>query len=412
MLKTKESNSKIPDYYLYKKESYLKYFVSLRELITLFQIIYFFVIFIFFSVPILIFVKRKKWGIGPKDVVKNVIYFKELLDNDAYTFHTSRYPFVSSVEQISGRELFEKLNYDFSCRNGFARIVFGPFFLLVAALRVKKFIFFSESSFTASKFRYFDYFILKTFKIKICTIFSGCDSRQREKHIEMSIELGFTSFCNKCKLDCNPLLSKLLNYFHEWGNTVIFNTKDQSGYNTKFIALDGFSSPIVDDSKFEYKFELDDNHVIILHAPSNMNFKGTAYFRDAINRLKSENYDFEYIEVIGKSNKTVLSELQRSHIVLNQLHALVPGHFGVEAMLTGNVVLSSVSHDWNEFISEDCPIIFTNENNVYEQIKSCLENKENLHKIAQSTYRYALKYHSINKNSLSAKRWKYELNNF
>lgn len=80
---------------------------------------------------------------------------------------------------------------------------------------------------------------------------------------------------------------------------------------------------------------------VVLHAPSSPIIKGTPIVRAVIKQLQEEGYDFDYVELIGVPNTQVMAELAKAHIVLNEFYALVPGVFGVEAMMNNAVLLTS-----------------------------------------------------------------------
>lgn len=97
-----------------------------------------------------------------------------------------------------------------------------------------------------------------------------------------------------------------------------------------------------DESKIRYlpeKFKQEKK--VVLHAPSSPIIKGTPIVRAVIKQLQEEGYDFEYVELMGVSNKEVMAALAKAHIVLNQFYALVPSVFGVEAMMNNAVLLTS-----------------------------------------------------------------------
>lgn len=90
---------------------------------------------------------------------------------------------------------------------------------------------------------------------------------------------------------------------------------------------------------------------IVVHAPSSPIIKGTQVVRAAVQRLRSEGYDFEYRELSGLPNREILAALREAHIVLNEFYAFVPGVFGVEAMANGCALLTRA----DETIETDLP---------------------------------------------------------
>jgi hypothetical protein len=52
-------------------------------------------------------------------------------------------------------------------------------------------------------------------------------------------------------------------------------------------------------------------------------------------------YIFEYKELINVPNEVVLENLRKTHIVVNELYAFVPGVFGIEAMASHCALITS-----------------------------------------------------------------------
>ncbi|WP_169581685.1 MULTISPECIES: glycosyltransferase [Microbacterium] len=81
--------------------------------------------------------------------------------------------------------------------------------------------------------------------------------------------------------------------------------------------------------------------VRVLHAPSNPELKGTAIVRAVMERIALSHPGVEYRELSGVGNDEVVAALDQAHIVINQLHAQMPGVFGIEAMARACVMVCS-----------------------------------------------------------------------
>lgn len=62
----------------------------------------------------------------------------------------------------------------------------------------------------------------------------------------------------------------------------------------------------------------------ILHSPSDPKAKGTSMIRAAIQNLKSKGHIFDYIEIKGKPNAVVLSEINKSDFIVDQVYSDSP----------------------------------------------------------------------------------------
>lgn len=120
--------------------------------------------------------------------------------------------------------------------------------------------------------------------------------------------------------------------------------------------------------------------IVVVHGPSSPVIKGTPLVRAAIKRLKSQGYDFEYVELIGKPHREVLACLRRAHVVLNEFYAFVPGIFGVEAMAANAVLLTSAdkSHEPTLFDGANEAWVVTPYWLVYDRLREVLDRPERL----------------------------------
>jgi hypothetical protein len=64
--------------------------------------------------------------------------------------------------------------------------------------------------------------------------------------------------------------------------------------------------------------------VRIVHAPSKSSLKGTRHVRQAIDALKHQGYQIDYIEISGRPNSEVLEELSKCDFVIDQVFADIP----------------------------------------------------------------------------------------
>ncbi len=67
-----------------------------------------------------------------------------------------------------------------------------------------------------------------------------------------------------------------------------------------------------------------EREIRILHAPSNIQVKGTLRIRKCIDNLKQKGYRIKYIEIVGRPNKDVINEIANSDLVIDQLYSDTP----------------------------------------------------------------------------------------
>ena len=140
---------------------------------------------------------------------------------------------------------------------------------------------------------------------------------------------------------------------------------------------------------------------VIVHAPSSMIIKGTQLVRAAVDKLRNEAYDFEYIELVNKPNEVVLEELQRAHIALGHFYGFTPGVFGVEAMASACALVISA----DEFEEPMLPPgsnqawLVTKHWQVYDNIKLLLDKPGRIEQLAVYGRDWAKNHFSASANT-------------
>lgn len=131
---------------------------------------------------------------------------------------------------------------------------------------------------------------------------------------------------------------------------------------------------------------------IVVHAPSDDEYKGTSYIVEAVEQLKREGYDFEFCLFRGTSNIKVMETLSRADIAIDELFDTMPGGFAIESMASGCTVLDGNVPEVS-FFPLELPIIHTDPGNVYQNLKMLLENPELRRELGEKGRKYVEKYH-------------------
>ena len=135
---------------------------------------------------------------------------------------------------------------------------------------------------------------------------------------------------------------------------------------------------------------------IVVHAPSDVGFKGTPYILEAVKRLKEEGYDFEFHLFQSTSNTEVREALSQADIAVDQLFAFGAPMFALEAMAAGCAVLGGNKPEFSGFPRE-LPVIHTDPDNIYHNLKMLLENPELRQELGERGRKYVEKYHDHRK---------------
>lgn len=373
---------------------------KVRNRLLYIQLPFFFVSYVlsaFFR--ILGLIPQKDYILGVRDIMKNMIYFKQALGQESLSVQLMSFKKVKKNDtslKVKGWELYANLNYDYQFHSPIARFFLGPILFGFLLNKAKFFIYFGEAGYFTPYNRKFEFSVLKKLNKRIVLLFAGCDARQREKSIEFFEKLNLDHACNYCHFNCDFNIKKEAHRSASKYADIIFNSIDQAGFLENYIAGESIGLPCIEKEKFSYKFDYKPTESIrVLHAPTQFFFKGTNLVRAAIKRLKEEGYDFIYEEIHGKPNDYVLRALQDSHVVLNQFYAITPGLFGMEAMASGNMVLSSTSNLLNKDMPPNCPIFYTNYSTIYDNLKYILDNPNIMEDYAIAGRHYVEKYFEV-----------------
>lgn len=284
----------------------------------------------------------------------------------------------------------------------------GPLLLGRLLCQAEGFIFLGELGFLtmARDSRSFEFDFIKAHGGKIVCYFVGTDIRSPMLLREKEKETGLISLGTQL-VTLDPKFGsemhersrrELARVAEEFADAIFSYSVDQLSYLKSPTIPVTYFFPDEDFVFNEEKFE-NPKRIVVVHAPSSPEIKGTALVRTAIQNLKSAGYDFEYVELIGVDNESVRRTLASAHIVLNQFYAYVPGVFGIEALASNCVVLMSA----DERVEPDLPKgsnlawIVTTYEQVEENLKRVLDHPSQMAGQAKRGQNWALENVSFSK---------------
>ena len=342
--------------------------------------------------------KKITWVVGP-DELAGVLQGVATALPDSYSVNLS----TSSLRHES---------YDFTLGSGplheFRRLLFGPLLLGYLANKTDQFYYIWNRGFLFDRTREFRF--LKEHDIRLAIMFCGDDIRSPVLHSSFCKELGRDSFVNY-DFYVNPPGGKAVYEERQRATAldadsfadVIFNAPVcQTSYlpsnSSKLVAAHGFIA--IADRDFCYdSTKLNDQVLKVVHAPSSMAVKGTAFVREAINRLSLERDDFVYYELNGVPHPEVLKVLQASHVCLNQFLSFGTGVLGIEALASRCATLMSADPKLEPSIPTphlgQIPWLITGPQDIYENLRLILDDRELLKQLANSGFDYALEHYSL-----------------
>ena len=140
----------------------------------------------------------------------------------------------------------------------------------------------------------------------------------------------------------------------------------------------------------------------ILHAPNHRALKGTDFLIKAVDELKKEGLDIEFIMLEKIPNEKVIELIKEVDLVADQLIIGWYAMFAIEAMNNSTPVLCYLRDDLIDLYTsaglvekDEIPILNANWKNVKDVIRDAYNNRKNLPKIGKQSRKYVIKHHSI-----------------
>lgn len=319
-----------------------------------------------------------------------------------------------SYSAISTPNRYYKFNYDWQAPSAKNPVlaeaiaaVLGPVMLGRLMNRAHGFLYLGELGFLSvnrHNFREFEFKFLTSHGCKLVCYFVGSDIRSLRLLRNLEKQTGLVSLGTQLPLS-DPVFGteaheqskqRVAAVAEEYADAIFSSSVDQLSYLTRPTHPITYFYPDEDFQRDDSKFD-NLNPIVVVHAPSSPIIKGTELVREAVERLHSEGYEFEYVELMNTPNEVVRKELARAHIVLNQFYAYIPGVFGIEGLASNCAVLMSA----DETIEPDLPAgsndawVVTKHFEVYEKLKHLLDHPDTISSQAARGQAWATEHVSL-----------------
>jgi hypothetical protein len=336
--------------------------------------------------------KDISWVVGVDEIASMVHHIADAVpDSYAVSFRRNRYyefPYDFCLNVRNERLFTVK------------RIILGPLLLGRLAASSAGFVYLGSSGFLIDGYdcRRFEFSFLTRRGKKIVCYFTGNDIRSPKLMLELEKATGVENLATHLaqvdpvfgtdEYDANK--RSIAAVADEFASAIFNAAQDQLSYLTRKTEPFAYFYPDEQFLDSASKFE-NLGAPLIVHAPTSPKLKGTELVRQSIERLRAEGYDFIYRELIGVPNTTVLDELRRAQIVLNEFYAFVPGVFGVEAMASMCALLTSA----DERVERDLPAgsnsawLVTRYDSIYQNLRGLLDHPESLLPLAERGHAWA-----------------------
>lgn len=135
--------------------------------------------------------------------------------------------------------------------------------------------------------------------------------------------------------------------------------------------------------------------LVVLHAPTDREVKGTEHVIAAVERLRARGVKITLDLVEGVTRDEVGRRLDRAGVVVDQLHIGWYGGLAVEAMAHGRPVLAAIREDEpadNPF-GDELPIVRTGPERLEHDLASLASERERLQALGRASREFVLRRH-------------------
>lgn len=217
---------------------------------------------------------------------------------------------------------------------------------------------------------------LKFLRKKIFFYFCGCDIRD-EKATSHQYAI---SACNHCfpKL-CNRNRIKAREAAAHFGRINFVSTPDLLEFMPRSIHLpQAVDLDLIDATLREPEPKRDPNRLVIAHAPTNRQIKGTPFLLETVRALQARGYPMDLLLIENRSHADALRVYRGADIAVDQLLIGSYGLLSAELMALGIPTLAYLRPDLIKHYSEEPPLIQADPTNLERVLKHCVDHRDEL----------------------------------
>lgn len=134
------------------------------------------------------------------------------------------------------------------------------------------------------------------------------------------------------------------------------------------------------------------SRIKVVHAPSNRKIKGTDYIINAINKLRENGYDIDFVLLENMDNIQVRTHCKEADIIVDQLLLESYGIFAIECMALGKPVLCRIDAHFIKCYS-DLPIVVTDPETLYDNLERLIKDAKLRRDLGEKGRRFVEKVH-------------------
>tara|TARA_Y100000994_G_scaffold235520_1_gene225266 strand:+ start:1555 stop:2757 length:1203 start_codon:yes stop_codon:yes gene_type:complete len=249
---------------------------------------------------------------------------------------------------------------------------------------------------------YFEVFLIKLLRKKLLIQYQGDDARQGDYCLK-NYKINIATQVSKgyYNLESDQGKRKAIEFYSKFCDKIYALNPDL--INVLPIGTNFLPYSHVDLKKWvPHYIKNDQNPIKIGHAPTNREVKGTKFIINAIDKLKREGYEFEFLLIESTSNRKAKEIYKTIDIMIDQLFAGWYGGLALELMSLGKPVVSYIRQEDLLNIplemKNEIPIINSNSEQIYKTLKDLINTPKSklLHK-GKLSRKFVEKWHDPNK---------------
>ena len=134
---------------------------------------------------------------------------------------------------------------------------------------------------------------------------------------------------------------------------------------------------------------------LLLHAPTDPEFKGSKFIRQALDELASEGFKFEYQEVSGLKNEDLKLLMEEADVYIDQLHLGWYGVAAIECMAIGTPVCCYIQESLEDAFNQHVPVHNVCVDNLKSKLKQIISDRNLRDDLSLAGRKFVEKNHSV-----------------
>jgi hypothetical protein len=358
--------------------------------------------------------KKKKILFGAVDIGWRIEHYSKFI-REHYSEQIEATSFVKYYVPKKHFETHYTYMYNFREKNAIYGWIVSFYIFIISLFKFNIFHFFSGETLLTRKLRKFEFIIYKILGKKIIMHFVGTDIRSvdyilwKEKHIYEYLT-GNIDYPKSVHWQ-NRLIKDSLKY----ADSIIVSSPDLKSvipsaiYYPVMIDIEKTTKELLSN----HNLRKDNSEIVILHAPSNPQMKGSQIIHDILKKFKHNHKEYNirleltadtetpYAERYSTSRYRLFQLYNEADIVIDQIIIGWYGLQAIEALVAKNQVISYVENDLKQNLYPKCPIEIADVNNLNSIILKCVKNHVERKINFEENIAWVKKYHTIENNNFN-----------